>query len=126
MNQHGEVQAIGGVNEKIEGFFDICKQRGLTGTQGVLIPMSNVKHLMLRSDVIEAVAQQRFHVYPVDHINRCLGLLTGCEAGERGADGEFPEGSVNQQVRVKLLEFAETRRAFAAGSGESNNSDAGP
>jgi predicted ATP-dependent protease len=125
VNQHGEIQAIGGVNEKIEGFFDICKRRGLTGTQGVLIPLSNVKHLMLRRDVIEAVEQRRFHVYPVDSIDRCLGLLTGREAGERGANGEFPEGSVNQRVRARLLEFAEARRTFAAGGGESANPDAG-
>jgi len=125
VNQHGEIQAIGGVNEKIEGFFDICKRRGLTGTQGVLIPTANVKHLMLRNDVIEAVAEQRFHVYPVDNINRCLALLTGREAGERGADGEFPEGCVNQRVRARLLEFAETRRTFTAGGGEATNADDG-
>jgi len=125
VNQHGEIQAIGGVNEKIEGFFDICNRRGLTGTQGVLIPVANVKHLMLRGDVIEAVAQERFHVYPVDTINRCLGLLTGSEPGERGADGEFPHGSVNQRVRNRLLAFAETRRAFAAGGGEPADPDAG-
>jgi lon-related putative ATP-dependent protease len=125
VNQHGEIQAIGGVNEKIEGFFDICSRRGLTGTQGVLIPMANVKHLMLRSDIIEAVKDARFHVYPVDTINRCLDLLTGLEAGERGEDGEFTEGSVNQRVRAKLLDFAETRRAFAAGGAVSADSDAG-
>jgi lon-related putative ATP-dependent protease len=125
VNQHGEIQAIGGVNEKIEGFFDICARRGLTGTQGVLIPSANVKHLMLRGDVVEAVAKGRFHVYPMDSINRCLGLLTGGEAGERGADGEFPEGSINQRVRARLLEFAETRRAFAAGGTEAGNPDGG-
>ena len=125
VNQHGEIQAIGGVNEKIEGFFDICSRRGLTGSQGVLIPVSNVKHLMLRADVIHAVSQRRFHVYPVDAINRCLGLLTGREAGERGTNGEFPEGSVNQLVRERLLEFAETRRVFAAASANSPNTDAG-
>jgi lon-related putative ATP-dependent protease len=124
VNQHGEIQAIGGVNEKIEGFFDICSRRGLTGTQGVLIPVANVKHLMLRGDVIESVAQQRFHVYPVDTIDRCLGLLTGLEAGERGEDGGFTAGSVNQRVRQRLLDFAETRRAFAAGGAHSANTDA--
>jgi lon-related putative ATP-dependent protease len=125
VNQHGEIQAIGGVNEKIEGFFDICSKRGLNGTQGVLIPVANVKHLMLRSDVTEAVTEKRFHVYPVDTIDRCLGLLTGLEAGERGEDGEFTEGSVNQRVRARLLDFAETRRAFAASGAESANPDAG-
>ena len=125
VNQHGEIQAIGGVNEKIEGFFDICSRRGLTGTQGVLIPVANVKHLMLRSDVIESVKEARFHVYPVDTIDRCLGLLTGLEAGERGEDGEFTAGSINQRVRARLQDFAETRRAFAAGGAESAKSDAG-
>ena len=125
VNQHGEIQAIGGVNEKIEGFFDICSRRGLTGTQGVLIPAANVKHLMLRSDVIESVAEKRFHVYPVDNIDRCLALLTGLEAGVRGVDGEFTEGSVNQQVRVRLLDFAEARRAFVAAGTQSANTDAG-
>ena len=125
VNQHGEIQAIGGVNEKIEGFFDICSKRGLTGTQGVLIPTANVKHLMLRSDVTEAVAEMRFHIYPVDTIDRCLGLLTGLVTGARGGDGEFTEGSVNQRVRARLLDFAETRRAFTAGAAESANPDAG-
>jgi lon-related putative ATP-dependent protease len=125
VNQHGEIQAIGGVNEKIEGFFDICSRRGLTGAQGVLIPVTNVKHLMLRSDIIESVAQRRFHVYPIDTIDRCLSLLTGLEAGERGEDGEFAERSVNQRVRARLLDFAETRRAFAAGGAEAANTDAG-
>jgi lon-related putative ATP-dependent protease len=125
VNQHGEIQAIGGVNEKIEGFFDICSKRGLTGTQGVLIPVANVKHLMLRSDVIGSVAEKRFHVYPVDTIDRCLGLLTGLETGERGEDGEFTAGSVNQRVRARLLDFAETRRAFVAGGAGAADADAG-
>jgi lon-related putative ATP-dependent protease len=123
VNQHGEIQAIGGVNEKIEGFFDICSKRGLTGTQGVLIPMANVKHLMLRGDVIAAVTEGHFHIYPVDTIDRCLELLTGLEAGARTADGGFLAGSVNQRVRETLLEFAETRRAFSAGGSESGNDD---
>jgi lon-related putative ATP-dependent protease len=126
VNQHGQIQAIGGVNEKIEGFFDICRKRGLIGTQGVLIPAANVKHLMVRGDVIEAVAEHRFHIYPVDTIDRCLELLTGLEAGARTADGGFTQGSINQRVREKLLEFAETRRAFSAGGTDSANDDARP
>ena len=82
IDQHGRIQAIGGVNEKIEGFFDICSKRGLSGDQGVLIPVANVKHLMLRRDVIEAVEAGQFHVYPVDHVDLCLELLTGLPAGE--------------------------------------------
>ena len=92
VNQHGEVQAIGGVNEKIEGFFDICQARGLTGTQGVLIPQSNVQHLMLRQDVIEACRAGRFAVYPIATIDDGIALLTGLAAGARGPDGEYHAG----------------------------------
>ena len=81
VNQHGEVQAIGGVNEKIEGFFDICLARGLSGEQGVLIPAANVKHLMLRADVVDAVAAGSFHVYAVAHVDEGIVLLTGLPAG---------------------------------------------
>ena len=90
VNQHGMVQAIGGVNEKIEGFFDICNARGLTGTQGVLIPEANAQHLMLRDDVVAACAAGRFAIYPVRSIDEGIALLTGMPAGERGADGQYP------------------------------------
>ncbi len=113
VNQHGEVQAIGGANEKIEGFFDLCRARGLTGDQGVLIPASNVKHLMLRSDVVEAVAAGEFHVYPVSHVDEGIELLTGIPAGERGEDGAFPEGSVNGRVERRLAEMARKARDFS-------------
>jgi lon-related putative ATP-dependent protease len=112
VDQHGRIQAIGGVNEKIEGFFDICSNRGLRGNQGVLIPAANVKHLMLRRDVIEAVDAGQFHVYPVEHIDHCLSLLTGLPAGERCENGEFTEGSVNQKIRESLIDLAEKRQAF--------------
>ena len=118
VNQHGEVQAIGGVNEKIEGFFDLCRERGLTGDQGVLIPASNVKHLMLRPDVIEAVREGRFSVYPVTGIDQGLEILTGLKAGTRGPDSRFPEDSLNHRVEARLIELAEQRRAFARGEGE--------
>jgi lon-related putative ATP-dependent protease len=111
VNQRGEVQAIGGVNEKIEGFFDLCQARGLTGDQGVLIPASNVKHLMLRQDVVDAVAAGKFHVYPVETIDQGIELLTGVEAGERDGTGKFPEGSVNHRVEARLIDLAEKRRA---------------
>jgi len=114
VNQNGQVQAIGGVNEKIEGFFDICKPRGLTGEQGVLIPASNVRHLMLRHDVVEAVAAGRFHVYPVETIDQGIEILTGVPAGKRDGLGFFPEGSVNQLVESRLVELAEKRAAAAA------------
>jgi lon-related putative ATP-dependent protease len=112
VNQHGEIQAIGGVNEKIEGFFDICEKRGLTGTQGVLIPQANVQHLMLRKDVIDACAAGRFAVYPVATINEGITLLTGVAAGERGADGAYPAGSVNRRIEDRLRAFASIRRSF--------------
>lgn len=113
VNQFGRIQPIGGVNEKIEGFFDVCNRRGLNGRQGVLIPLSNVKHLMLRRDVIEAVKNDRFHVYPVETIDQCLELLTGLPAGERDEQGNFPEGSVNLRVRARLIGFVEKSMAFS-------------
>jgi predicted ATP-dependent protease len=108
VDQYGRVQAIGGVNEKIEGFFDICAARGLTGEQGVMIPASNVKHLMLRKDVVEACAQGRFSVYPVATIDQGLEILTGMPAGEPDEDGEFPIGSVNREVVAKLKHHTRT------------------
>jgi lon-related putative ATP-dependent protease len=123
VNQNGEVQAIGGVNEKIEGFFDICKSRGLTGEQGVLIPKSNVKHLVLRPDVVAAVAEKRFQIYPVERIEQGIELLTGVPAGERGKDGAFPEGTIFRKVADRLREMAEARQKFAQrrDSGDFNN-----
>jgi lon-related putative ATP-dependent protease len=117
VNQMGEVQAIGGVNEKIEGFFDICKARGLTGDQGVLIPEANVKHLMLRDEVVEACREGRFAIHAVSHIDEGIALLTGREAGERRPDGTFPEGTINRLVEDRLIAFAETRRRFGKGAG---------
>jgi len=120
VNQFGQIQPIGGVNEKIEGFFDVCKQRGLTGEQGVLIPSSNVKHLMLRRDVIEAVENRQFSIYPVSEIDQCLELLTGTSAGSPSPDGKFPESSVNYRVRERLIDLARKRRAFSD-SGKAEN-----
>lgn len=119
VNQQGEIQAIGGVNEKIEGFFDLCQARGLDGSQGVLIPASNVRHLMLHERVRRAAAEKLFHIYPVRTIDEGLALLTGRLAGERGADGKFPFDSVNRLVEDRLLELAEKARAGGrdAGSG---------
>ncbi len=110
VNQRGEVQAIGGANEKIEGFFDICRARGLSGSQGVLIPTSNVKHLMLREDVREAVEQGQFHVYAIDDVDQAMEILTGVPAGRPGPDGAFPEGTYNHRVRARLADFATKRR----------------
>lgn len=112
VNQHGDIQAIGGVNEKIEGFFDICQARGLTATQGVIIPQANVQHLMLRKDVIEACAARRFSIYAIAAINDGIGLLTGLSAGEPGADGTYPIGSFNRRVEDRLRSFASIWRQF--------------
>jgi len=119
VNQHGETQPIGGVNEKIEGFFDVCKARGLTGEQGVIIPVSNVQHLMLRHDVVDAVQAGQFHIYPMRTVDEALELLTGIPAGERDEEGNFSAGSVNQLVETRLRELAEKQRAFSAPPQES-------
>jgi len=116
VNQYGEIQVIGGVNEKIEGFFDVCSKRGLTGKQGVMIPAGNVQHLMLRRDVVDAVRTQKFHIYPVRRIDEGIELLTGVAAGERQPDGRFPEGSVNRRVEDRLIALAEQRRRFGLGA----------
>jgi predicted ATP-dependent protease len=115
VNQLGRVQAIGGVNEKIEGFFEVCKGRGLSGEQGVLIPASNARHLMLHEEVVEAVRQGRFRVWPVETVDQGIELLTGVAAGERGPDGRWPEGSVNALVAARLEALSEAARAFGAG-----------
>ncbi|CAK0768323.1 hypothetical protein CCP3SC15_3830001 [Gammaproteobacteria bacterium] len=109
VNQHGEVQPIGGVNEKIEGFFDLCAARGLTGEQGVLIPSSNVKHLMLRANVVAAAAAGRFRIYAVATVDEALELLTGVSAGKRDIAGVYPPGSLNRRVETRLIRFTETR-----------------
>jgi predicted ATP-dependent protease len=106
------VQAIGGVNEKIEGFFDLCDARGLTGEQGVLIPAANVKHLMLHRRVLEAVEAGNFRIYPVETIDQGIEILTGIAAGQRDGEGRFPEDSFNHLVEARLVELAEKRRAF--------------
>jgi lon-related putative ATP-dependent protease len=113
VNQHGKVQPIGGVNEKIEGFFDVCNNRGLTGEQGVLIPHSNEKNLMLRADIREAVGAEQFHIYSVKTIDEGMELLTGLEMGQPDEDGNFPEGSINNIITQKLNQFAEKRKMFA-------------
>jgi len=113
VNQRGEVQAIGGVNEKVEGFFEVCKAQGLTGEQGVLIPESNVRHLMLKEEVVEAVQAGKFHLYPVRTIDEGLEILTGVQAGQRLPDGTFEEGSVNDRVDRRLRAMAEALRRFA-------------
>lgn len=114
VNQRGQVQPIGGVNEKVEGYYHVCKGLGLTGEQGVVIPESNVKNLMLKDEVIDAVRDGRFHIWSVKTIDAGIELLTGAPAGERQADGLFPEGTVNFLVDQKLRRLAEGMRKFGA------------
>jgi len=111
VNQLGQVQAIGGVNEKIEGFFYTCQKRGLTGTQGVLIPASNVKNLMLEKEVVEATEKGKFHIYPVETIDEAISLLTGNDAGVKNSSSQYPEGSINKKIddRFKALETIITK-----------------
>ena len=115
VNQKGEVQAIGGVNQKIEGFFDCCRHKGPSGDQGVMIPHSNVKDLMLRKDVLVAVKEGRFTVYAVRTIDEGIEILTGRPAGKLQADGNYPEKTINYLVDQKLKELAESMQAFPGG-----------
>lgn len=118
VNQYGEVQAIGGANEKIEGFFEVCRVLGLTGRQGVLIPADNVQNLMLREGVIDAVRQGQFHIYPVNTIDEGIEILMGRPAGERQLDGKYPPGTVNAAVEERLRQMAQAVREFGPGLGE--------
>jgi predicted ATP-dependent protease len=119
VDQNGDVQAVGGVTTKVEGFFATCKAKGLTGEQGVLVPRANVANLMLPDEVVEAVAAGRFHVWAVGTIDQGLELLTGTPAGKRGPDGTFPEGTVHRLVEERLRGYADRLRDFgAAGDGE--------
>ena len=116
VNQFGMVQAIGGVNEKIEGFFDICRLRGLTGRQGVLIPEANLKHLMLRADVVAAAAEGKFRIHAVASVEQAIELLTGIAAGDPDDEGVVPEGSINYLVATRMAEMSRARQSFAVGS----------
>lgn len=118
VNQKGEVQPIGGVNQKIEGFFDVCRARGLTGDQGVMIPHQNVRNLMLREDVVKAVHEGQFHIYEVRTINDGIEILTGVPAGERQEDGIYPEDTVNYLVDRRLREFAKGLKEYYAATSE--------
>jgi len=113
INQQGDIQAIGGVNEKIEGFFDVCRIKGLTGTQGVMMPESNVEDLMLREDVLEAVATGKFHIWPVAKVEQGIEILTGAAAGQRNGDGTFEAGTVSALIDERLREMAKTMKEFA-------------
>jgi lon-related putative ATP-dependent protease len=116
INQLGQVQPIGGVNEKIEGFFDICAKKGLTGTQGVIIPATNIKHLMLRWDVVHAAQSGQFNIYAVTTADEALELLTGMDAGVADKEGKYPLESFNGQVEAQLMQFTTIRKDFNAKS----------
>ncbi len=120
VNQYGEIQAIGGVNEKIEGFFDLCQERGLTGEQGVVIPVSNVRNLMLREDIVAAVRENRFCIYPVAHVDEGIEILTGIPAGKLLQDGSYPEGTVNRLAVEKLKAMAESQKKRSEGFDNDN------
>ena len=118
VSQKGEIQPVGGVTQKIEGFFEICKHKGLNGKQGVIIPEKNVNNLMLKQEVVDAVAQGRFHLYPVRSIEEGIEILTGVQAGGRQPDGTYPEGTIFHKVDERLRQMAETAREFAKGKEE--------
>ena len=112
VNQKGEIQPIGGVNEKIEGYYAVCKLVGLSGRQGVMIPIQNALNLMLKEEVVEAVRRGDFHVWAVRTVDEGLEVLTGLEAGEAAGDGTFPDGTVNQRVSARLNELADRLRRY--------------
>jgi predicted ATP-dependent protease len=112
VNQRGEIQAVGGINEKIEGFFDVCQAIGLSGEQGVIIPQSNVQNLMLREDVVEACSEGKFNVWPVSTVAEGLEILTGEEAGVRDERGRYPENSLNGRVQKRLEQFAHSLKEY--------------
>ena len=118
VDQHGRVQAVGGVDEKIEGFFDVCRLQGLDGRQGVVVPAAHAGRLMLREDVVDAVAQGRFHVHAVAHVDEAIELLTGIAAGAQDSRGRLPEGSINRLVSARLAHMAEVQQAFGGAAAE--------
>jgi predicted ATP-dependent protease len=122
VSQKGEIQPIGGVTRKIEGFFDICNHKKLTGKQGVIIPAKNVKELMLRKDVVEAVKDGKFHIYPIKTIEEGMEVLTGMKAGKKRRDGTYSKGTLFRLVDDRLRELAETARAFAKEKPEKQDS----
>jgi Predicted ATP-dependent protease len=113
VDQHGNVQAVGGVTDKIEGFFKICQAKGLSGDQGVIIPAANLTHLMLSDEVVDAVREGKFVVWAVDHVDQGIEILTGRSAGELRPEGGYPQGSIHRLVTEKLQTYANLQRAFA-------------
>ncbi len=125
INQLGEIQAIGGVNEKIEGFFDICQLRGLSGKQGVVIPAANQVHLMLREDIRQAVAGQQFSIYVAEEVEDVMEILSGQERGEADAEGRYPEDSFNYKVQQRVSELQQLMKQFAHNADGADRSENG-
>jgi predicted ATP-dependent protease len=123
VNQHGQIQAVGGINEKIEGFFKTCKVKGISGSQGVIIPKGNVPNLMLDDEVIKSVADGKFHIWPISTAEEGLAIFTGREPGEIDEDGNYPEGSFNHKANERLTKFAEVVRAATSDTSKSTNED---
>jgi len=121
MDQHGEVQPIGGVNEKIEGFFDLCVARGLDGNHGCIIPARNVRNLLLKQEVMDAVGEGKFHIYPIDRVEQGLEILTGMQTGDMDQNDEYPEGTINRMVMDRLTALARAQRPEKKDEGNSNN-----
>ena len=119
VNQKGEIQPIGGATNKVEGFFELCKKRGLNGKHGVILPHQNIKNLVLNDEVIEAVKEGKFHIYPVKTIDEGIEILTGMKAGEKKKDGSYPENTINYKVYEKLKRFAQTVAGFGNRTGKS-------
>jgi predicted ATP-dependent protease len=114
INQHGEIQAIGGVNEKIEGFFELCRSRGLDGSHGVIIPAGNEPHLILSEEVVDACREGQFSIHAVSQLDQLIELLFGREAGAADSDGRYPPSTVNGMVQLQLSDWAEQARKLAA------------
>ncbi len=114
VNQHGRIQAVGGINEKIEGFFELCKAKGLSGEQGILIPKANIQNLMLADEVVEAVHADMFHIYAIETVDEGIELLTGVSAGQRQERGTYPHGTINAFVDETLLQMAKIMERFSS------------
>ena len=125
VNQHGEIQPVGGVTQKIEGFFDLCRSRGLTGTQGVLIPASNQNHLMLQDEVVEAVRLGQFHIWVAEQVDDALQLLSGMPCGEPDSSGMYPEGSLHRLVSMRLEQYKRALHADSANEDKKHGEDPG-
>ncbi|MBW2200767.1 MAG: ATP-dependent peptidase [Deltaproteobacteria bacterium] len=125
VNQKGKIQAIGGVNHKVEGFFDVCQAKGLNGKQSVMIPQSNVKNLMLKKEVIDAVEEGKFHLYKVSTVEEGIEILTGVPAGNPDEEGNYPEGTVFGEVQKKLKEYLERSYKFKKEFDEKEEENAG-